>query len=143
MDAITYKAKAVKGKLEIPQRQALKQMLESLDGIDLTITLKRLDNDRSNPQNAYYWGILIPRVIVGLHGVGYELHELESKIVHKFLKKNFCPTIEVFNEKTNELETVKSTTALSTKQIKEYFLYIQIWATTYLGIYIPDPNETL
>lgn len=97
---------------------------------------------RSLPQNAYYWGIMVPSVRNGLYHAGYDevktnddAHEV---IKHLHLKK------QIVNKHTGELLSVVGSTAkLSTTEFMEFVENVCRWASMYLGIVIPMPNEEL
>lgn len=87
-------------------------------------------NRRSNPQNRYYFGVVVPLVKGGLEDLGHELTEDEA---HDFLKAKFNSVGDI----------PKSTTGLNKEQFGEYLEKIQRFAAEYLSITIPDPGEQL
>lgn len=97
-------------------------------------------NKRTNPQNRYYHGLVVPMVQKGIEDLGTEISIAET---HEFLKARFN-SIEVVNKETGEVVAIpKSTSKLTTVQFNEYKEKIQRFASEFLGIYIPDPNEQL
>lgn len=60
--------------------------------------------------------------------------------VHEIFKKKFLgvETFEMWGEK---VERVKSTTSLNTKQFSDYLERIQQFASTEMGIILPDPKD--
>lgn len=105
-------------------------------GYELTIESK---NNRSTQQNRYYFGCVLPLIKDGLKEVGYreitnndQTHELMKFM---FLKKN------IVNENTGEvLETIGSTTKLTTIEFNEYIDRIAQFAAEFLGVTVPPPN---
>lgn len=140
---LTYFAKAENGALKITNRKGLVEDLHRLEGKQLVLTIERKKKTRSNLQNRYYWGQVIPIVRSGLIDAGWEREKVNnSEVVHELLKSMFCPKKEVINEHTGEvLELPPTTTGLTTTGMMDYFADIQRWSSEFLGIYIPEPNE--
>jgi hypothetical protein len=111
--------------------------------------IEKLYNKRSNPQNAYYWGVVCPLVRDGLMNVGYECNTVDE--AHEFLKNEFIilkgkKRKRLVNKNTGELKYVKifpSTKQLTTIEFNDYFERIIRWASEYLDVEIPYPNETI
>lgn len=97
-------------------------------------------NKRSNPQNRYYWGLVIPLIKKGIEDMGTELTAEET---HEFLKAKFNYT-ELVNEETGQTEFIpRSTTALNKLQFSEYVEKIQRFAAEFLNVEVPDPGVQL
>jgi len=63
--------------------------------------------------------------------------------IHELLKFKFLKG-EILNVPTGELiETIGSTTKLSTMDFEDYLTKIRAWASQYLECIIPEPNEQL
>jgi hypothetical protein len=119
----------------IQNRKALKDLFTVNDGKYL---VERSDaNKRSNPQNRYYFGLVIPLIQKGIKDMGTELTVLET---HEFLKARFNLS-ELVNEGTGETISVPlSTTRLNKSEFSEYVEKIQLFAAEFLNIIIPDPG---
>lgn len=76
---------------------------------------------RSNPQNAYYFGVIVDMIS---QETGNELEE-----THELLKVRFLKPIGK-----------KSTTQLTTVEFNTYIEKIQRWSAQELGCVIPDPQ---
>lgn len=97
-------------------------------------------NKRSNPQNRYYWGLVIPLVRKGIEDMGTELTSEET---HEFLKAKFNVS-ELVNEDTGQVELLpRSTTILTKEKFSGYVEKIQRFASEFLNIEIPDPGVQL
>jgi len=140
---LVYFGSVKDGALKINNRNNLLLDLQSLEGKEIEIKISKKKKTRSNLQNRYYWGCVIPIVKQGLIDAGYEREKINnSDIVHEFLKSMFCPKVEVANEDTGEiLELPPTTTNNSTIQMMEYFEDIKRWSAEFLGVTIPDPGE--
>lgn len=94
-------------------------------------------NKRSNPQNRYYWGLVVPLIQQGIKDLGTEITKEEC---HEFLKARFNSQ-ELVNTETAECVNIpRSTTALNKEQFSEYIEKIQIFAAEFLSIEIPSPG---
>jgi len=125
------------GTLSIPLRSQITEWCNShLDApVKMTLEVKR--KIRSNPQNAYYWGVTIPLVKQGFKDIGHPLSENET---HEFLKKEFNLK-EVELENGHSLTLPQSTTELTTVDFMEYLEKIAHFAANMLSAHIPAPNE--
>lgn len=92
---------------------------------------------RSNQQNRYYHGLVIPVLQHGFKEMGTEVSKQE---VHEFLKAKFNYK-ELINRDTGEYEHIPtSTTRMNKGEFKEFIEKIQRFAAEFLNIEIPDPN---
>jgi hypothetical protein len=94
--------------------------------------IKKISKDRTLQQNRYYWGVVVQTLFEDGE-FGYETPEE----IHEALKWRF---LKVAGK--GPLDTVKSTTELSTVEFKGYVERIQRWATEW-DIVIPDPETVL
>jgi len=133
-------ARIKQGRLEFKQRSSFLTDVEKLRDGEYIVTVERARRKRSIDQNRYYWGVVVPLVKEGLTDIGYRL---TTEAVHEFLKGQFN-IVEIVNEKSGEImKSIGSTTEMSTSQMMDYFSKIKEWASEYLSVYIPDPNEQL
>lgn len=95
---------------------------------------------RSEQQNRYYFGLVVPLMQKAFKDLGHELSQQET---HEFLKAKFN-SFEVVNHDTGEAVSVpKSTTKLSKLEFSEYIEKIQRFAAEFLNTQIPNPGEQL
>ena len=134
----TFRTKVENGTIK-SQRKPLAEAIASFEGKEIEITISKAKKKRSNPQNSYYWGVVIPIVKSGLVDIGYKM---TSERTHDFLKERFLKE-DLVNEETGEvIGTVsKSTAELTTSQFMDYLAEIQQFSAEFLGVQIPDPNE--
>lgn len=121
-----FYGKIENGKIEIYDRKSLTSHLKNLEG-EIQLLVEKRKKIRSNDQNRYYWGVVIPLVA---DTVGYD-----KESAHEALR------IQFLMDRSQKLATLKSTSDLSTMEFEEYLKKIRQWASEYLGVYIPDPNE--
>lgn len=93
---------------------------------------------RSNPQNKYYWGCVVD---ILSNETGYTKTEIHDIIKYKFLSETHIYKSQ--KSQVEEIRITKSTTALDTKEFEELMSDIRVWASTRLGIFIPQPNEVI
>lgn len=124
---------------EIANKKIVRALFDSLkDGRHL-IEISGADK-RSNPQNRYYWGLVIPIIQKGIKDMGTELTKEET---HEWLKSKFNLS-DLINPTTGECISIPlSTTRLNKEGFSEYISKIQQFASEFLNIYVPDPNEQM
>lgn len=122
-------------------RNLVLQAIQSFNGKEVVITFSKPKKSRSNNQNSYYWGVVLPLVQKGLLDATGELRSNDN-IHYKILLPLFAPTNEIVNVDTGEslLERLTSS-EMTTTQFCEYILEVQKWGAEFLGIDIPSPNE--
>jgi len=123
---IAFMGKSEKGIVVLDDEKGFTEHIKSLDGKFIQLVVRRYRTNRSNNQNRYYFGIVIK--ILG-DELGYMPDEMHEALKWKFLRKG------------GKLETVKSTSSLTTIEFEEYLELIRIWALRDLEIAIPLPNE--
>lgn len=92
---------------------------------DISIEIKKYYKKRTNPQNRYYWGVIIE--IMSKH-FWYTPEELHQHLTYLFLVNHHD-------------ETVKSTSILTTVEFNEYIEKIIVMASSEFGIILPDPCD--
>ena len=134
---LTFNGQVKEGKLHITHRKEFDEQLTRLSG-DVELTIQKKRKTRSNPQNRYYWGNVIPICCEILKDCGYLFTHDHT---HEFLKANFN-TKPLANQKTGEVLSVPiSTTELTTVEFEEYMERIRVWAWDFTSVTIPLPNE--
>lgn len=130
-----FTARQEAGNLIIADSYRFRKYVETLGDGELEIVVRGAKSDRSNPQNRYYWGVVIS--LIADH-TGVDQMDLHEILKNKFLREVVC-----FQTKTGkQLEIVgRSTTELKTNEFEEYLAQVRAWAGAELGIAIPLPNE--
>lgn len=123
--------------MRVYNQAALNQWRINNAGKDIVLSLKIKRKTRSNPQNAYYWGVVVPLITEAFNKFGNDFKEEET---HEFLKAKFnARQLEVIDG--HHIDVPQSTSKLDTKEFMTYIEQIQQFASMLLGIYIPSPNE--
>lgn len=140
MQKITIRSNVNGGNLK-RNRNLIIDAIRSFEGKDVLITFEKPKKKRSNPQNAFYYGVIIPIVQNCLRDAGYIM---TNEATHDLIKLKFLKEVILTNEDTGEVvERVKSTTELSTSQFMDFVAEISIFTNEYFGVIIPSPNEDL
>lgn len=129
----------VKGKRPV-NLNALNKVFEQFDGKEIEITVDLAKKKRTNPQNSYWWGVVIPMVHMGILETG----ELISKEqIHEMLKMKFL-SFDIPIDADGHFETfTKTTSGLTTTEFNDLIEKVQQWGAEWLGIIIPSPNENI
>lgn len=138
---LTYFGKVRPDGVKIYRSKEMREMIAlNFMGKDIQLTVERKRKRRSQEQNQYYWGVVVPVVMAGLQDAGYRV---TKEATHELLKSMFFKQ-ELVNEKTGEiLQTVGSTSSMTTVQMMEYFAEITEWGAEYLGVQIPVSGEQI
>lgn len=109
---------------------------------DYTLTIERKNKKRTNPQNAYYWGVVVPIIRDLLVSFGNEW--IDNDYSHEYLKEMFLEKSMIFLPINGELDKAAeislSTTKLTTEEFSQYIEKIKHWSAEEFGIDIPDPE---
>lgn len=121
------------GKLKMgeSQRRAMDMWLASLAGKPIVITIKQERATRSNQQNRYWWGVVVPLIAEHL---GYTNDEMHEALKYKFLR------LEAESAPA-DLPKIRSTASLNTKEFTDLIENVITWAGSEFGLQIPLPNE--
>lgn len=97
---------------------------------------------RSLPQNAYYWGVMVPLIRRGLYDSGYDEVQTDEDahevIKHVHLKKRI-----VSKETGDVIDIAGSTAKLTIPEFNEFIERVCKWSAEWLNTYIPSPNEEM
>jgi hypothetical protein len=115
-------------------KEGLWKVLKTLKKTKYVIDIKQYRENRSNPQNRYYWGVVID--ILSAH-TGFTPDEM-----HFELKRRFLPVFKPLPT-GEEVRLPGSTATLDTLKFEEYLENIKRFAIQELECYMPDPNETI
>lgn len=94
----------------------------------MDVIVDRHRKKRSNPQNAYFWSVIVALLS---ENTGYTPDEMNDLLKWKFNRwhRDGLP------------DTVKSFKNLDTKEFEDKMSQIRQWASMDLSCYIPLPNE--
>jgi hypothetical protein len=121
---------------------ALAQMRQA--GGPWNIDFKQARKTRTNPQNSYYWGVVIPNMMRGFVEMGNDLDpnsKEDREMIHDFLKGRFCFETTQLVTPEGLADVPKSTTRLDWMEFNEYIDRIARFAAEHFGITIPLPES--
>ena len=127
------------GVLKITNRKLFDQELLCYDGKEVEILIRKKRKYRSNHQNRFYWGCVIPIVKSLINDAG---HTFTNQQIHELLKLRYLK-IDHHLRDGEFFTEVKSTRDLTTTEFMEYIMMIQKLTAEIFGVYIADPNEQL
>ena len=132
---VKHRGTVINGKFRPYDKERFIAEFKSLEGKRIEVIVRPESRQRSNPQNKYYWGVVLK---ILSNETGYEPDELHLIFKDLFLKEY----AEINKEdKRIVIPYLKSTTELSTQEFEDYLTRIKRWAAIELNIYIPEPNE--
>jgi len=121
------------GKISIHEYDIEKWILNlsALEGKECEFIARRKGSQKSNKQNKYYRGIVV--ALIAQH-CGYTPDRAHGALLMKFFKAV---------DPENGAEYIRSTRLDQWKTIEweEKMSEIRQWASEFLGLYIPKPNE--
>lgn len=129
------------GKFSLHNRDRFLEWCRGNKDRKIEVRFGRKYSKRSHPQNKYYWGVLIKEVAIRLRELGNDW--LTDDDVHEMMKMKFNCKLQPNTNTGETVEIPKSTTSLTTTEFNEFMERIRMWASDFLEIYIPDPNEKL
>jgi len=118
------------GKLTLDDREGFLRAMHGYAGREVEVVVRRPKAQRSNPQNRYLHGVVIP---ILAEFCGYDLDAMKDALKWKFLR--------VPADVAGAPDTVRSTASLSTVEFAEYCEQIRRWAAVELGVNIPEPGQ--
>ena len=122
-------------------RNLVLNAIKHFNNTEVVITFSKAKKERSNQQNRFYWGVVVPLVQNGLLEATGELRSNEN-IHYKILLPMFAPVNELVNKDTGECISEKITSSdMTTTQFMQFILEVQKWSAEFLSVDIPNPNE--
>ncbi len=121
-----FRGEVQQGVMVLEKPDGWKLQLCILEGKQIEVILRQYRKGRSNEQNRWYWGCIVP--LLAEH-CGYDKEEMHDALRWKFLRKHAAL-----------IETVRSTTELTTAEFSDYCEQCRRFAAE-MSVYIPSPNE--
>ncbi len=125
----------------IVNMQEFKDAFNQLKDGKHLVTVKDM-RKRSVPQNSYYWGVVVPMVRKGLYDAGYD-EVTTNEDAHEVLKHIHLRKRIVSKQTGDVIDISDSSAKLSIPQFNEYIEAICKWASEFLNVVIPSPNEEI
>lgn len=126
----TFSATVSNGKLLMNDKDEMLKFATKKEGI-VFFTVNWIKKIRSSNQNKYYWGVIISLIS---KETGTDPEDVHKVLTSKYLHKE----IEINGE---SVFIIGSTTDLSTIEFEKYMEECRRWASSFLSIIIPDPEN--
>ena len=137
-EQLTYAGTVENGTAILPRAKMRAEIARLFEGKDIEVRIQKRKKHRTNPQNAYYWGVVVPLIQEAIKDLG---DVWEAQKVHDLLRLKFLEVVKIDEETGEELlRTIRSTTELSTVEFIEYIDQCRQWAAEFLWVNIPDPQ---
>lgn len=127
------------GVMLLPNRAELIQWSKDHIGKNIILSVKVNRRKRTNPQNSYYWGVVVPTIKRAMNSYG---NDFSTEETHEFLKAQFNYK-EVEAGDGHYLKVPESTTKLDTFHFGEYIDKITVFAAEMFGVEIPKPESQM
>lgn len=138
--SLIYYGTVKDGLLKIHARKQFDKDIIMFEGKEIELVLRKKKKFRSNQQNRFYHGAIIPIIRMALRETGIIMNHDQC---HELLKER-CNQVEYVNEKTGQIiQCSGSTRDLSTSGFMDYLVNIKVWAREFLNIELPEPGEPL
>lgn len=139
MREVTTYGTITQGELKIHRRKDFLRNLSLLGDCRISLTVKKTYRKRSNPQNAFYHGVVVQILQECLQDATGEPYTAAQ--AHETLKKE-CNFKEIVNKTTGEVGHVTSSTkTLTTTEFEEYLERCRQWIYDWFQVDVPMPNE--
>ena len=126
------------GNLSPHIRDEISRLLKSLSGKRVVIKIALWRNTRSNKQNKFYYGVVIPLVKAMFVGAGNVVSEED---VHEFLKNRVGKLSKLVTDPNGEVHSIpRSSADLDTIEFETWMTQIRAWGADY-GLEIPMPTQ--
>jgi len=143
-ELLYYSTVSDTGKISVPRRME-KEVGEKFRGQKVEIIFRKKKKHRSNEQNRYYWGVVVPYVLEALIDLGngdlQAGNPEHAQLIHDFLKRRCLPSRKVCDANQELIELTPSTADLTTTEMMEYIEKVCLFAAESLNVAIPQPNE--
>ena len=123
----------------------VKALLHDMEGQQVEVCIRPRRSYTSVPQHRYYRGVVVAMIgdhlrangIDGPHG-----GPITDEQVHQMLAQRFLRSTILIDADTGEcMDIVRSTAALTTAEMGDYWDQARGWAADTLGLFIPDPEQ--
>lgn len=126
------------GTLTIVNRKSFDEFVSQYAGKQVVIDVTKKISKRSDSQNRYYYGCVIPIIQQAFKDLG---HKISKEDTHLFLRNRFLQQ-ELITEDGEVIGSrIKSTKELTKSAFGDYLFEITQFAAEILNVQVPNPNE--
>jgi hypothetical protein len=135
-----FQGDIINGKLRLLDREKesiRRWCMTFKSGAHVEIIIRSYRSKRTNDQNAYYWGVVIP-ILSDYFGYDHEEMHEELKIMFNPIQSKIDPMRKIGGS-TTKLSTVE----FYSDEKNSYIERICRWAASEYGVYIPPPKKAI
>lgn len=140
---LTYQGRVTpEGEIKFPRRLR-SELVANFIGKEIEVTFKHIRRMKTNPQLAYYWGVVIPYILQGFNEAGNQMPDNRGsrELIHSFLKRRFLPMLNLVDS-NGEVHQVETSLADALKgDMGEYIDRCIHFAAEFLNTNVPAPGE--
>ena len=132
-----------KNEFRIYEREYFKgQVINNFKGQKIKIIVELEEKYVSNPQLAYYFGVIVKSIREHFleNGIKRTVSQVDQALRNNFLLEE-TPDLLTGEVRQTAMRLNARETKVSTKMMMTFFEDIQRWAIEEIDLYIPDPNE--
>lgn len=120
----------------------IRDAVQQFEGKEIKLIFKRKYKQRTNEENAFYWGVWVPILQRAIREAWGEVKTPNE--IHEIIKLN-CNYEEKVNEENGMFIRIpKSSTKLNTYEWEfEFKQKIRQFALDFFNVILPEPNEQL
>ena len=107
------------------------------EGERFRILIEKLYSKRSNQQNRYYWGVILP---ILLNEINEQGNDETKDTLHELLISMFAEKKQMHNSNGEIIERPQRTKEMNKSQFSDYSNEVVNWASSFWGCYIPEPG---
>lgn len=142
---VTYRTKIENGRIT-SNRNAIQKAIEVCDGKTVEISIRTVSSKRSNQQNAYWWGCVVPIargvfVDAGHHVDNDGAHYLLCDLIRQSLPDSVLWDEVLIND--TYVKKSRGTSELSKSDFNTLITEMQQIMSEWFNINVPDPNEQI
>lgn len=118
--------------------QQMQRILRTMQGKNVRLSVQEIKRRRSDKQNRYYWGCVLPIVHEMFLDAG---NVMDADEVHVFLKQHIGKLTKTVSDPKGRMgKVVRSSTELTTEEWERFMEAVRAWAAEF-SVSIPLPNE--
>ena len=141
MKSIEIETRIVGGQFR-KNKDFIRDAIQQFEGKEIKLIFKRKYKQRTNEENAFYWGVWVPILQIAIRETWGEVKTPNE--IHEIIKLNCNYEDKVNEENGLFIRIPKSSTKLNTYEWEvEFKQKIRQFALDFFNVVLPEPNEQL
>ena len=142
LDSLELSCDVRNGRIPHEVSEAVRDALRRMNGKRVVISVRKHVKKRSNPQNAYLWGV----VVKACHQIMVDAgNDVTPEDTFRFLKEFVGGSIfavVICTPDGKRRTMIRSSTTLDTQEMEDFLERCRVWAAEN-GVVVPLPNENI